>query len=94
MSAKARSRHIPKEVALKLLEDSRYRCCLCRLLIDPQRYDADALFGSLEKHHIILFAEGGGHTDDNLLLVCANCHSQIHKHPDKYPVDELIACGV
>jgi len=84
-----RSRHVPKEVVSELVEKARHRCCLCRVLIDPERFDDDALFGSLEKHHIYQFSEGGGHTYDNLLLACANCHVQIHKHPDKYPIDEL-----
>jgi len=89
VSTQSRGRHIPKEVTSKLLEDARYRCCLCRVLIAPQGFDADALFSSLERHHILLFSDGGGHTCDDLLLVCANCHTQVHKYPDKYPVDEL-----
>ena len=84
-----RSRYIPQEVVSKLLEDARGRCCLCRLLIDPQRLDDDTLFGSLEKHHIIHFSKGGRNIYDNLLVVCANCHSQIHAHPEKYSVEEL-----
>jgi len=84
-----RGRHIPKEVASKLLEDARYRCCLCRVLIDPGSLDDETLFDSLEKHHLIHFSEGGEHTADNLLLVCANCHSKIHRHLDRYPVETL-----
>jgi len=89
MAAQSQSRYIPKEVVSRLLEDARYRCCVCRVLIDPQRFDSEALFGSLEKHHIVYFSEGGGNTYENLLLVCANCHEQIHNHPEKYPPDEL-----
>jgi formylglycine-generating enzyme required for sulfatase activity len=88
-NTRSRSRHIPRKVAAKLLEDARYRCCVCRVLIDPERLDSDGLFGPLEKQHIHTFSEDGGRTYDNLLLVCADCHAQIHKHPEKYPVDEL-----
>ena len=56
-------------------------------MIDPKTYDQDALFGSLDKHHIVFFSEGGGDTYENLMLVCANCHRKIHR--DKVPPDEL-----
>jgi hypothetical protein len=60
VDAQAPSRYIPKEVVSRLLEDARDRCCVCRVLIDPQRFDSEAQFGSLEKHHIISLSEGGG----------------------------------
>jgi formylglycine-generating enzyme required for sulfatase activity len=88
-NAQPRSRYIPKEVATRLLEEACHRCCLCRVLIDPKRFNDESLFDSLEKHHIHHFSEGGGHTEDNLVLVCANCHTQIHQHPENYPVDVL-----
>jgi 5-methylcytosine-specific restriction endonuclease McrA len=81
MTDKPRSRHIPKEEVAKLLEESRSRCCLCRVLIDPERDDPETLFDTLEKHHIILFSEGGEHTVENLLLVCANCHTKMGVYP-------------
>jgi hypothetical protein len=89
MTDKPRSRHIPKEEVTDLLEESRSRCCLCRVFIDPAQYDPEVLFGSLEKHHIIHFSLGGLHSHKNLLLACANCHTQIHQAPEKYPMDEL-----
>jgi formylglycine-generating enzyme required for sulfatase activity len=89
MTDKPRSRHIPKEEVTDLLEESRSRCCLCRVFIDPAQYDPDALFDSLEKHHIIMFSLGGLHSHENLLLACANCHTQIHQAPEKFPMDKL-----
>jgi hypothetical protein len=58
-------------------------------LIDPQEYSKEELSEALEKHHIIHFSRGGKNTYDNLLLVCANCHSKIHSRPGGYPVDKL-----
>jgi hypothetical protein len=36
--------------------------------------------GATERHHIIPKSEGGPNTDDNLALLCANCHEVIHKY--------------
>ena len=103
MSTRKRSRHIPANVTAKLLRDARHRCCICRVLIDPEKYDSEALFGSLEKHHIHNFSDDGGHTYDNLLLVCANCHNQILKvevdpevidPEEKEMLEDLVAAAV
>lgn len=87
MSSQSRRTTIPRAVVRRLVEDARARCCMCRVLIDPRTFDEDALFGSLDKHHIVFFSEGGGDTYENLMLVCANCHRTIHR--DKVPPDEL-----
>jgi hypothetical protein len=41
-----------------------------------------------ERHHIVEFSKGGEHTVDNLILLCPNCHTQVHK--DEINLDELI----
>ena len=67
MTNKPRSRHIPKEVVTQLIEAQRHRCCVrssvCGgVLLDPDKYDPDALAETLDKHHIVMFSEGGEHT--------------------------------
>lgn len=32
-----------------------------------------------ERHHIIEFSQGGEHTEENLILLCPNCHTRVHK---------------
>jgi formylglycine-generating enzyme required for sulfatase activity len=96
MTDKPRSRHIPKKVVTQLLEAQRHRCCVrspvCSgVLLDPDNYDPEALAETLDMHHIVMFAHGGAHTYDNLLLACDNCHEQVHRHPDEYPPDVLQA---
>lgn len=33
-----------------------------------------------ERHHIIQFSNGGEHTVGNLILLCPNCHTQVHNN--------------
>jgi hypothetical protein len=40
-------------------------------------------------HHIVFFSEGGPNTEENLMLVCANCHSAIHADCATYTVEVL-----
>ncbi|WP_138994018.1 HNH endonuclease signature motif containing protein [Larkinella sp. C7] len=40
------------------------------------------------QHHIFEYAQGGLHTPENLILLCPNCHDQVHK--GEIPIDELI----
>lgn len=89
MEDKKRSRRIPKDIADRLLSEMRHRCCLCRAMIDPSRFEAEALSDTLEKHHVVLFSEGGGHEYDNLILLCASCHSRVHADPANYTVEKL-----
>lgn len=84
-----KKRWIPKAVADKLITDMRNRCCICRRLIDPLKYKDAFLSDSLEKHHIIHFAHGGGNDYNNLLLVCANCHTRLHSRSDNHDMKEL-----
>jgi len=34
--------------------------------------------GSVEIHHILAFVDGGLHSDDNLILLCYECHQKAH----------------
>jgi hypothetical protein len=89
MASNSRSRWIPKEVAQQVISEMRQRCCLCRTLINPHRYESHMLAEVLEKHHIIHFSEGGGNIYENLILLCSACHTRVHKNPDDYSPDNL-----
>ena len=89
MENSPRRRAIPRSVVDRLVSDMRARCCVCRVVLDPQRADPETDFSSLEKHHLIYLSDGGNDDYDNLLLVCANCHTKIHRQPDSYPVAKL-----
>lgn len=39
----------------------------------------------LEVHHILAVAEGGGHTSDNVLVLCRACHLGKHKKRPRRP---------
>jgi hypothetical protein len=34
-------------------------------------------------HHRLMRSQGGKHTVENLLDVCATCHAHIHAHPEQ-----------
>lgn len=51
----------------KLLEMDNYRCVEC------------GSEGDLELHHIIPVAKGGGNDDDNLQVLCKQCHHRKHR---------------
>jgi len=36
--------------------------------------------GDLHLHHIRPVKLGGGHTPDNLIVLCSECHYLVHKH--------------
>jgi formylglycine-generating enzyme required for sulfatase activity len=74
----ARRRRIHHHVRDKLLVDAIHRCCLC-----PQHEDVTDL------HHIIPISEDGPNTEDNLIVVCPNCHRKIHSIRTRYPPRQL-----
>jgi formylglycine-generating enzyme required for sulfatase activity len=74
----ARRRRIPQDIRDKLLVDAMHRCCLC-----PQHEDVTDL------HHIIPISEDGPNTEENLIVVCPNCHRKIHSIRTRYPPRQL-----
>lgn len=85
-----RSRYISKRVRRQLLEDARGRCCVSRELLVPGETRLKKLARVLQKHHVVHFAHDGPNTEDNLILICPNCHELIHRFPEQYPNDRLI----
>ena len=92
----SRSRHIPVAIARQLRLDARDRCCLKAHLIDTDDLDAAMEMDRLELgyvlnlHHLEYYSDGGEHTEENLMLVCPDCHSRFHNSPDRYPIPKLV----
>ena len=59
---------IPQESAARMMVKCGRRCCVCRRF-RPTR---------LQVHHIIEQTKGGSDEDDNLIVVCFSCHTDIH----------------
>jgi len=70
------NRHaIPVELQRELLFECRYRCaCDCEPV-------------SLEKAHIIPWAQTADHSFENLVVLCGNCHTR--SHAEKWPESML-----
>ena len=60
----------PKSVAEDLMAKSGRRCCLCH----------EFKGGRLQIHHITPRAEGGKGTPDNGIVICFDCHSDVHAY--------------
>jgi hypothetical protein len=69
---------IPQAIRDKLLVDAMHRCCMC-----PEHPDVTDL------HHIEPISEDGPNTEDNLVVVCPNCHAKIHRHRTHYTPQQL-----
>ena len=68
-----KTRNIPAVVLDKLLVDAHFRCAIC-----PEHKDIRNI------HHIEPFRKNGPNTENNLMVVCPNCHDSIHKNPRVY----------
>lgn len=66
------SRYIPKKIKQKVWEKYNGRCAFCG--------NED----NLHYHHIQYFSEGGTHNVDNLMILCAECHAEVHKGEKAY----------
>jgi len=57
---------ISKQVTAKLMVESRETCNRC--------WESK----EVQIHHIIPISQGGDNSEDNLILLCLRCHSQVH----------------
>jgi MinD-like ATPase involved in chromosome partitioning or flagellar assembly len=64
-----------KGVVEELLGKSGRHCCLCHEYKD----------GKVELHHIVPRAKGGLATADNAIVLCFDCHAQVHAYSEKQP---------
>lgn len=86
-------RHLARERNSKAIQVKKANavrpltCEICCFRFD-ERYENAADF--IECHHLLPLACGGARVtrQDDLILVCANCHRVIHRHIRCYPDDE------
>ena len=55
----------------------RLKCRSCGRRCDPK---ATALLERGERHHVVYRSAGGADTSANVVLICAGCHNDEHKH--------------
>ena len=73
---------IPPERIDSMMVKCGRRCCICRRFRPTK----------LQVHHIIERAQGGTDDEDNLIVICFSCHSDVHtKVPfaRRFSVEEL-----
>lgn len=63
---KGNTRHIPSMVSQNIMKRHFFECAWCCTNLT-------------ERHHIEEFNTGGLHTEENLILLCPNCHRRVHK---------------
>jgi HNH endonuclease len=62
-----KNRHIPKIISENIKKRHFFQCAWC-------------CTGLFDRHHIKEFSEGGEHTEENLILLCPNCHRKVHNN--------------
>lgn len=60
---------VPTETVNKLLYESRWICCICRVAHKP-----------IILHHIKPWHKSLSHGEKNLIVLCLNCHGDVHTH--------------
>lgn len=68
---------IPKSLRDKLLVEAQHRCTVC----------AEKSF---EIHHIIEIANGGTDDEDNLIVLCPNCHQHRYHRSHEFTREQLL----
>jgi len=69
------SRYIPKKVDMEVKKASGFKCAWCGCYLT-------------ERHHIYQFSLVKSHSEDNLILLCPNCHTEADS--GKISAEELI----
>jgi len=75
-------RYIKQRAAL--LETARYRCTDCGAAPSPDNAVR------LQVHHLVMVHNGGTNDDDNLVVLCADCHAGRHATDADTVADELL----
>jgi hypothetical protein len=73
---------IPADLADKLMVKCNRRCCICRRFRPTK----------LQVHHIEERSQGGSNHEDNLIVVCLSCHTDVHSKVPfarRFSVEEL-----
>ncbi|MGL5382787.1 MAG: HNH endonuclease [Culicoidibacterales bacterium] len=66
MNTTNKSRYIRKSVKNEVDQETNFKCAWCGVNL-------------MERHHITEYAVGGSNEADNLILLCPNCHTDVHK---------------
>src|ERR1019366_4448113 len=79
MGSEARPEEMPGKFTQKdvdgLLVRCHRRCCICHRFCGVK----------IETDHIVPAAEGGSSNIDNAIVVCFECHAEIHSYNDQHP---------
>jgi hypothetical protein len=73
---------IPQESVDRLMVKCARHCCICRRFRPTK----------LQVHHIVPRGDGGSDEDDNLVVICHMCHTDVHSQVPfarRFSVDEL-----
>jgi hypothetical protein len=73
---------IPQELVDRMMVKCGRRCCVCRRF-RPTR---------LQVHHIVERNQGGSNEEDNLIVICLTCHTDVHSKVPfarRFTVEEL-----
>jgi len=73
--ARAQVMAFPRDDVDKLLVAVHRRCCICHRFCGVKT----------ETDHIVPTGEGGSDVIENAILVCFECHAEIHSYNDKHP---------
>lgn len=73
---------IPEDLVAKMMVKCARRCCICRRFRPTK----------LQVHHIVERNQGGGNDEDNLIVTCMSCHTDVHSKVPfarRFSVEEL-----
>jgi hypothetical protein len=73
---------IPEELVNRMMVKCGRRCCICRRFRPTK----------LQVHHITERSKGGGNDEDNLIVTCLPCHTDVHSKVPfarRFTVEEL-----
>jgi hypothetical protein len=76
------SDNIPPDLIDKMMVKCARRCCICRRFRPTK----------LQVHHIIERNQGGTNDEDNLIVTCMSCHTDVHSKVPfarRFSVEEL-----
>jgi 5-methylcytosine-specific restriction endonuclease McrA len=75
--AKADEAELDRAVCKAVDERDRYRCRVCGRRCNPSALD---MLQKAHRHHITYRSAGGATSSDNVVTLCADCHSEEHAH--------------
>lgn len=78
--ARSRRPSVPTRVRVDVATRSGGRCELV-WTIEPEHITVRCPLPATDMHHRLMRSQGGAHTADNLLHLCADHHRHVHAHP-------------